>query len=96
MKSVFSQLVFCLVFLVGCAPVDKANTDETAPPQPPPSLLLQNNYSWEDQVINGMTYRIYFRWRDSHHTGYTIAVVNVTKDQLEVEHLQLQNKALQR
>jgi hypothetical protein len=84
MKSTFSQLLFCLVLLIGCAPVKKANTDETAQPQPPPSLLLQNNYSWEDQVINGMTYRVYFKWRDTSQTGYSIFVVNLTKDQLEV------------
>jgi hypothetical protein len=72
------------MFLSGCCN-DKEKTQSQ-------SSFLDSKYSWEDQVIDGMTYRIYFRKLDTSQTGYTIAIVNLTKDKLEVEALQKQLK----
>jgi hypothetical protein len=52
--------------------------------------FYQQGYSWEDQTIDGMKFRIFFRDNGSSQTGYAIEVVNLTKEALEVEWLRKQ------
>lgn len=47
-------------------------------------------YSWEDKVINGMTYRIFYSNRNISYSSAALFVVNLTKDALEVELLKKQ------
>mgnify|MGYP001591208322 CR=1 FL=1 len=49
--------------------------------------LMSNGYSWEDQEIEGMVYRVFYKGFSTSQTGYAIAVINVTKDKLEVQKL---------
>jgi hypothetical protein len=51
----------------------------------------ESGYSWEDQEIEQMKYRVYFGQATGHGPN-SIFVVNVTKDKLEVEALQKQLK----
>jgi hypothetical protein len=50
-----------------------------------------NGYSWQDQEIEEMKYRVYFG-KSTGHGPNSIFVVNVTKDKLEVQALQKQLK----
>lgn len=83
--------LLCLILLfVACAPVKKEQAEK-----PTYTFIQQHGYTWEDQTINDMTYRIYIKGQWSSQTGYSIHVVNLTKDQLEVALLrkQLQEKS---
>lgn len=75
-------LTFCLI---GCGSAVVA----TPSPAPAPTMLSEN-YSWEDQEINGMKYRFYFMTYRTQQTGYALFVVNLTKDELEVQLLKKQ------
>lgn len=86
------KLALCLVLLAACVScggspkkIALGNKDKN-----PKSLLEQNFYSWEDHKIKGMEYRIYYFKRWSSDTGYAIEVINLTKDELEVELLKKQ------
>jgi hypothetical protein len=49
--------------------------------------LLQNGYSWEDQEIDGMQYRVFFARPAGAYASKAIFAINVTKDKLEVDTL---------
>lgn len=72
--------------LVGCG--EPVPTGTFAPR--PADTLVDHAYAWEDQEINGMKYRVYFKTRNSSQTGYTVFAVNLTKDELEVQLLKRQ------
>jgi len=50
------------------------------------------NYQYHEEERHGMKYGVWSLSMDntSHHTGFTVAVVNLTKEELEVELLKLQ------
>ena len=52
--------------------------------------LLQNGYSWEDQEIDGMEYRVFFARPAGQYASKAIFAINVTKDKLEVDLLKKQ------
>lgn len=58
--------------------------------QKAPKTLENNHYTWEDQEIDGMKYRIFYKTYGTNQTGYSVFAVNLTKDKLEVELLQKQ------
>jgi ABC-type phosphate transport system auxiliary subunit len=47
-------------------------------------------YSYREEKHNGMTYGVWYVMQQSSQTGYATSVVNLTKDQLEVELLRQQ------
>lgn len=47
-------------------------------------------YGYTERTIENMTYGIYYLNDGTSQTGYTIAVINITKDMLEVELLRKQ------
>lgn len=57
-----------------------------------PRTFWNSGYSWEDQDIKGMKYRVFYRDWASSQTGYAIFVINLTKDSLEIELLKKQLK----
>lgn len=52
--------------------------------------LLQNSYSWEDQEIDGMQYRVFFARPTGAYASKAIFAINVTKDKFEVDSLKKQ------
>jgi len=48
------------------------------------------NYQYHEEERSGMSYGIWSKTANSSQTGYAVAVVNLTKDELEVELLKLQ------
>lgn len=96
MKSLVCFLIF---ICIGCAPPIHDTRSKAYDPQKAPTYNKQNSfedngYCWENQVVDGMTYRVYYKTYGSSQTGYAVFVVNLTKDKLEVDYLkrQMENK----
>lgn len=82
--EILIAICLALLILIGC----------TESPSKDSLTTERNKYeSWasfyylEDQVVEGMTYRIWYRSAVTSDGGACIAVVNITKDKLEVEKL---------
>lgn len=83
MKNNLVIVILVCLFLTACVPVESGSS-------PKITFIQEHGYTWEDQSINDMNYRIFFKvWRAG-ETGHAIHVVNLTKDQLEVELLKKQ------
>ncbi len=54
------------------------------------SHISSGVYAYEEQTIEGMVYGIWYVKSNTHHTGYSTTVVNLTKDSLEVAVLRKQ------
>lgn len=49
-------------------------------------------YQFRKDIIHGMTYGVWYVGNQSSQTGYSMFVVNITKDSLEIELLKKQLK----
>ena len=49
-----------------------------------------NTYSYKEERHNGMVYGVWYVMSNSSQTGYAVSVVNLTKDELEVQLLKKQ------
>lgn len=83
-SKTIALLLVSFTVLIGC--VSQTTSSEVK------DEFLSSGYSWEDQEIDGMKYRIFFKTWTTSQTGYAIAVVNLTKDKLEVEMLKKQTR----
>lgn len=80
----YLALVLSLL-IVGCG---EANVPVGTFAKKLPSTLENQGYATEDHEIDGMKYRVFFKEYVSSQTGYTVFVVNLTKDKLEVQLLE--------
>lgn len=78
------KYIICLVFFIGLINSNISCNITQARDNP----KLWDAYSWEDQEINGMKYRIYFD-NDGYYGG-ALYIINITKDELEVQLLRKQ------
>ncbi len=92
--STKSTLCLCVsllglaVIVSACKSEARQKTETVAPVVQESDMAWDNGYYHQDQVIEGMTYRVWFlaSTRDtSSQTGYCIHSINLTKDKLEVE-----------
>lgn len=85
MKKLFLVLVLVALYsLAGC----EANVPVGTMAQKLPSTFENEGYTSEDQEIDGMKYRVFYKKDWTSQTGYTVFAVNLTKDKLEVQLLE--------
>lgn len=93
--KLFALLCACILFL-GCtvksAPIILRDSKPAVKVEK--DTFADEGYTWQDQTIDGMKYRIYFKkYGDRSNTGENTAaiyVINLSKDKLEMKLLEKQ------
>ena len=91
---IFCAFIFAIMCVLACMSSSIQHNrkvvhelNEKVDPTKDEFKLLQNGYSWEDQEINGMQYRVFFARPAGQYASKAIFAINVTKDKLEVDTL---------
>lgn len=82
------KYLLLIAILSGCYRNDNREEVLAASENKEKSRLEKSEYDWEDQEVDGMKYRVFFKKYTTTQTGYCVFVVNLTKDKLEVKALE--------
>lgn len=80
--AILTTVLIIMIFIGFCGQANSGAAEKKA--------ILSKVYSYTDEEIDGMKYRIYFKEASTSETGYCLAVINITKDKLECDLLNKQ------
>jgi len=90
------NLLIIVAFIIASCDIQPktVKAEETTSSMAPTAKYTNNYpesiYDYQEKEIEGMIYGIWYVKNRSYHTGYSVFVVNITKDMLEVQLLRQQ------